>query len=416
MNGLLGRGRAGNEEGRLEGMRCLLACLTGLSQVAVQREEALGGASHHFSTPKKDNGLVDPTDKGKGKGVEEDPVHKLGTKSGGANSKRNPIPAELWQETLALLCESEYSIRADYARASVLFLQKEVPKEAWIAEAAGADDSRRNRSTLSSSLANGSDETTRFLHALNASAFTLAVSPALGLSSSTPPSASPSHQSSSQALVAGNGNAPPAPDRTTAETEPVSMTQINVIPPTPMNAPNGGEALPNATPAAPGKPELKRMPTARARKTSLAMSLLDPPPNQLVSPAPAPATPSDYSHLLEILKTAYEITPARAVLAGVPMLLALDGVAQSELAQGDEATKARRQGVRQVVAELWGIIGQIFEVPEVREAAETVSSHDQTLGYSSFLTIIGYLGHRKSSAAFRITWAATTAQRLAPSA
>lgn len=336
VNGLLGRGRFGNEHGRNEGMRCLLVALVGLMQAG----------------DKISKRATSPTDEGKGKGpsiLREFGVSQIMDEPGEARApplRRTRVRPDTWQDTLALLCESEYGVRAEYARALVVYIKDETPREVLPSEAVGelglarksrAEQNARRVPTLLG------DVTARFLHALHASAYTLAVSSSLGLSTVTPQSHS--QTSSTHAVTAEN---------TALSSEPATTV-------------DGGDS--EKVTQEKERPASRRTPVHRPRQLSLALSLLEPAPEQLPQTGPTPVGPSDFSHLIAVLTAAHEQLPTRSLLSGVPMLLALDAATQGEFANG-EAASLRRRAVWELVGHLWLVIARVWECDKLRACAE----------------------------------------------
>jgi hypothetical protein len=371
VKGLLGRGRVGNEKGREEGMRALLACLTLLVESAddkahmqiLGKEPTLDKAA----SKAENDALLQMSEKPASGSRQRDGEKRRDGETAAAavrHGRRNPVSTEVWQETLALLCESEYGVRSDYARALLLYLRKELPKEPWAMDEAGKElhVTERLKSVPERPHVHISDPTSRFLNALHASAFTLAVSSSLGLASNRSPSAS-SHNSS-QAL-----------------SSPTPLPVVNIIAPSPGGTPGAEETMAAATGTAEGSvnaPARRSTPSnsnahTRQRKGSLALSLLDPASGQFSSAAPCPASPYDYANLLTILTTVHKVLPVRAALTGVPMLLALDAVTRSQSDTDGQSGHARRRATREVVANVWAEIGKVWSCPEVEEVAKAVS-------------------------------------------
>ncbi|KAG8906442.1 plasma membrane localization protein [Tulasnella sp. 403] len=342
LNGLLGRGRVANDKGREAGMRCLVACLEGLLRVADET---------HPTPPKailRRSG--EQYKRGEGSQISADMVEPSSPPKDGINgdgriaspdahkNRRNKVAPEVWQDTLALLCEAEYAVRSDYALALVRFVRNEVPKEPYAvgAEKDKPEGSSRTRRLVpeQANVAFGSDATVRFLHALHASVYTLAIAPNLGLVSNAP-------SASSSSSLAG-----------------LSPSPINIIPPTPNGTPQQ-ETPARVDPAPSNSSEMSKSDAprrstppvvARPRQASLGLSLLDLPTPDTSLTSTAPATLSDYSHLLKILVAVHENLPARSLLTGVPMLLALDAAVGGAVEGDDEVNLHKRKVVREVVA------------------------------------------------------------------
>ncbi|KAG8956624.1 plasma membrane localization protein [Tulasnella sp. 424] len=368
VTGLLGRGRQGNDKGREEGMRCLIACLNGLFRVA---DEAHPPAPKLGVRKASDHRRVE-SGRFSGDSADVISLSKESTVDGRIGSpeiqrqRRNKVAPEVWQDTLALLCESEYAVRSDYASALVRFLKEEVKKEpfAVIPEKEKMDSASRSRkfATEQPDIVGPADSGVRFLNALHASAFTLALAPNLGLVSNAPSAAS------SSSLPA--------------------LSPINIIPPTPSGTPRGETAPPNGIT---GEPEivLDQQPTTtaqepphpirratpsgvRTRQASLGMSLLELPPSN-IPVIPSPATLSDFSHLLQVLTAVHEALPARAILTGVPMLLALDAAVGSAGDSEDESVLHKRKAVREVVGRTWSTIAAIWDCPTLKDQTAKIS-------------------------------------------
>jgi hypothetical protein len=346
VNGLLGRGRLGAERNRSEAIRCLVSCLVGLIKATELNKGRITG--HNRALPKDESA---PTEKGKWRasvdGATSDAEKLAVTTSSG---RRNPISPEVWQESLAALCESSYGVRAMYARTLEMYIRTEMSPEPYGAEDGIPDDQPINRvhpAALMSKVGRQSqfsDATYRFLNALHAAAYTLAVSSALGLSSDQ--TSGTSQASSSQGLA---------------------PTPINVIPATPVDTPRKEFPPPVTT------EETSKRASSRGRNISGALALLDP----TLGPSSGfrPPSPSDFAHLLTILCAVHERLPTRGLFAGVPMLLALDQ-ATSSIADSDNVNnaKGRKQATREVIARTWITIGKMWECNEVVEVAEAVSN------------------------------------------
>lgn len=380
INGLRGRGRDADEKGREEGMRCLVACLDGLLRVA---DEA------HPPRPKPASGRGSESSHGAGRATSPPLQHRsvgstessqlillasspAGQSTPGAapmvRGRRNKIAPEVWQDTLALLCEREYHVRSAYAAALVRFLREEIDKEPFAANNDEDVESRARRLTSDHpERPLSSDPTTRFLNALHASVFTLALASNLGLVAAAPSTSSVSSLS---------------PDST--------RSPINIIPPTPMgtpgvaerppvlnvSTPNGStDQLTQSDATAPQKASENHQSathgTQRARKASLGLALLDLSKPNSTSLTGAPATMSDYSHLLSVLTAVHETLPARSLLTGLPMIFALDAAARSD-PEEDNGTLLRKAAIREVVLQLWLVIGAIWGCTEILEQAQRV--------------------------------------------
>ncbi|EUC67410.1 cellular morphogenesis-like protein [Rhizoctonia solani AG-3 Rhs1AP] len=339
VSGLPGRARHGADRHRAEAIRCLVSCLVGLIKMT---ELNKGRITSHVHKQE-----VVPTEKGKWResvdGATSDAEKLAVTTSSG---RRNPISPEVWQESLAVLAESSFGVRADYARTLETYIRTELPPEPYGAKDGIPDDESIKRvhpGALNSKSGRQSqfmDSTYRFLNAFHASAYTMAVSTSLGLA--TDQTAGASQTSSSQALA---------------------PTPINIVPATPVE-----ENRRHELPPPPSEDASKRTPS-RGRNVSGALALLD--PHQNATSGYRPPSPSDYAHLVTVLCAMHERLPVRGLFAGVPMLLALDQAASS-IADGDgNSARGRKQAIREVIAQAWITIGKMWECKEVVNTAET---------------------------------------------
>ncbi|CAE6369506.1 unnamed protein product [Rhizoctonia solani] len=350
VQGLPGRGRHGADRNRSEAIRCLVACLVGLIKATELNKGRITSHAHKEE--------VAPTEKGKWRasvdGAASD-AEKLAVIT--SSGRRNPISPEVWQESLAVLAESSYGVRADYARTLEAYIRTELPPEPYGAQDGIRDDESIRRvhpgalHSKSGRQSQFTDATYRFLNALHASAYTLAISAALGLS--TDPLAGASQASSSQALA---------------------PTPINIVPATPVGTPK--HEIPPPVISEEGS---KRTPS-RGRTIFGALALLD--PNQGTSSGYRPPSPSDYAHLINVLCAMHERLPVRGLFAGVPMLLALDQAASSIGDNDGNNARGRKQAAREVIAQAWITIGKMWECPEVVNAAEAALT---TLSMSSYI-------------------------------
>ncbi|WWC71678.1 uncharacterized protein I206_105636 [Kwoniella pini CBS 10737] len=304
----------------------------------------------------------------------ENPPQKIHHKS----SRRNPISPEVWQETIPLLCEANYSVRITYARALLLFIQTELPR---LPIANGTK------------LPNNDAGLYRFLNALNASIYTLLMSNCLGVGMGELPSPE---------IVLNTSTAPtPLPDTHPAivpssseDKEENGMldknnisserngsilnkekgVSFNLISPTSQNQSNGQTPTPSdGGPNGSGTvtPNKKRQP----RRASLPLNRLQ--SNLNVSSFDQVATPNDFSIIFRILIEIYtEILPAQAIFVGIPMLLALDRDSGNDLIRrsndGRNASWVieRKKAIRELVCYVFRAIGEKWGVFNVQDIAQ----------------------------------------------
>ncbi|KAF7301808.1 Cellular morphogenesis-related protein [Mycena indigotica] len=244
-----------------------------------------------------------------------------------AKTKRTRVPPDIWQDTLSILCETDYAVRADYALGLIFYLENEIPT---VGETSEGDGVKKIRHLIESPfhhnadvriLVQSGDFGTKFLNAIQAYVYALATSSSLGLSSGV----------SSSGNSIANGPATAEPEGTATEESEGNVQG------------NGRRSIGSQAP--------------RARKVSVMHRLLDRSPSR--ASGGAAATLSDYSHILSILNTIHEQFPVRGLLTGVPMLLALDK--QTEAHDGDDfATTTRKNATKMVIARVWAAIGRIW--------------------------------------------------------
>lgn len=284
--------------------------------------------------------------------------------------RRSPISPDVWQETLPLLCESTYAVRAAYARALVLFIERELPRED------------------KSSSGMGEPAVHRFCSALHATVYTLAMSSCLGTGSPAPSVDSPKQLSpaahapdlptapeaaaAGSAPLAASDSKPSTPSEDKGKDKPERGVSFNITEPTPLDTPT---ETGQATPTGQGTP---------SRKASRSLRRVSLPLNRLNSYAVLDsfenvATPFDFSAILKVLEELYKAVPLSALSTGVPMLLALDADAGNELIRrpGDERTGSwvleRRRAIRETVAFCWLRISQQWGIQPVQDLANKVS-------------------------------------------
>lgn len=354
-------------------VRVLVYCIIGVMHVAQQGDRMEANRS---PTPRPDAA--------KGKAPQ---ISGIETPRPAKSRRRTPVSPDVWQETLPLLCESTYAVRSAYARALILFIENELPRE------------DRN------STGSGDPAVYRFCNALHATVYTLAMSSWLRTGSPVPSIASPKQLSpvaQTSELPVVDSPTPVTADKSAAAATatdrnkvpfPVtdSSTSASVIdskPPTPSedkrDKPEKGvsfnitEPTPLDTPTGTGQLTPSKRNSRSIRRVSLPLNRLD-------SSAPVlesfdnVATPYDYSAILKILEEVYKAVPLSALSTGVPMLLALDADAGNELIRkpGDENQGSwvleRRRAIRETVAFCWNRLGEQWGIREIEDMVNKVS-------------------------------------------
>lgn len=375
-------------------VRVLIYCIIGVMHVAQREDEQ---EARRSSTPQPNAH--------KGKGPQ---ISGIETPRPARSKRRSPVSPLVWQDTLPLLCESTYAVRAAYARALILYIEKEMPRE--------------DRHSTGS----GDPATWRFCNALHATIYTLAMSSFLGTGSPTPtpkqqsPAATtvplpttmngdsevPVPTSSGEAKSAADSEPVPAPVTTVDKASSTSSVpsrkgsddkgrdkqekekgvSFNITEPTPMDTPSGtGQGTPPVAGVG-GSGTGQLTPRKNSRSASAAARRVSLPLNRLNSSAVLEsfdnvATPFDYSAIIKILEELYKAVPLAATATGVPMLLALDADAGNELIRrpglGDERNGSwaveRRRAIRETIAFSWLRLGQQWGAQDLQAVATKVS-------------------------------------------
>ncbi|BEI81965.1 hypothetical protein CcaverHIS002_0211250 [Cutaneotrichosporon cavernicola] len=337
---------------RQEILRVLIHCITGVMVAADRGDEIEAEARERPASPL-------PMDKGKGLALDSPAVEMPRARDAG---RRNPIAPEVWQETLPLLCESSYPVRAAYARALIFYLQTELPRD------------KRPRPD--------EPNIVRFCQAVNAAVYTLAMSSRLG--QGEPLSGPPTPSRSSSANMLGSGASTPPRGQG-------GIVSFVVSEPTPVDTPTGtishvpngndrshaGAAATSASANGAGTPGSgavtpPRKPLRGGRRVSLPLNRLI----TVTEPGPfdAVATPFDYAAILALMGELHAAVPSAALETSAPMLFALDSDAGNELTRRPGMSGAyvleRRRAVRETLLILWRHISRSWGVFSVLGMAE----------------------------------------------
>ncbi|PFH52849.1 hypothetical protein AMATHDRAFT_138947 [Amanita thiersii Skay4041] len=298
LQGLPGSGTHNVVRGRSEAIRGLLAALRGLIYTANKQElvndrENLPGTSPTLSDDKTMKGA--------------DEIH----------FRRTRVPPDIWHETLSLLCDNDYSVRADYADVLVFYLIDEMPKHGDITSHDGRkrprkQSERRLYHAVTMNVIIQGDFVTKVITAIHAYLYILSTACTLGIDSSP---------NSPCAVLPVADNADSA-DSTKSMVQQSSRLK-----------------------------KLDRVQRLTERVTGIVTSSCC-------------ASLADYAHMLHILTTVHEQTPVRGLLTGVPMLLALDASTRQQT-KHDSLTALRVSVVREVIARVWLVLGQVWDCSEL---------------------------------------------------
>lgn len=332
------------DKSRPEILRVLIYAITGLLDSAMTADVAEARATAHRESFSANKGKAPARDS-----LLDQPVRSTG--------RRNPVSVEVWQETLPLLCEASYAVRAAYARALVLFLTNELPRD-------------NNPVPIESPLY-------RFCNAVHAAIYTLAMSSCLGTGSSTSSIIAPSDspvipstefkETSTDASEQGQVKSDQSESASKAEAKPgKNGVSFNLTEPTP-------SATPGDTTNGAATPTKRRR---GSRRVSLPLNRLD--SSLVLAHFENVATPFDFAVIVKIQYELHDAVPYAALFTGVPMLLALDRDAGTELVRrpGDGRQNAwvleRKRSIREVLALIWKRLGDRWGLQELADFANKV--------------------------------------------
>ena len=326
VQGVSGPRKSGYTQSRTQAIRCLLAGLLGMIRAANK-----SGGTHTSAGNGRDH-----SQRGTSFKSSSPPQTLL--------SQRTKVPADVWQDTLSILCDEDYGVRADYFDALVFYLRNEMPKEG---DHTGIDGIKRTRPAAEGprwqatnvNMLLQEDLRTKFLNAVHAYLYVLATTSCLGYTSGSTPT--PEHSTNEDSLAHVR---PGTSEKSSAGTD--------------RSLGNGRRSVALAAPP-------------RSRKISVIQSLLDRVPQNVSKSASAYA--SDYAHILAVLMTIHQELPIRGLLTGVPMLLALEAAAHRSDVD-DPMTSCRVKAIKEIVTLVWSVIAKTWDCPELLEASRKVSS------------------------------------------
>ena len=313
---------------RSQAIRCLLAGLSGLILVADAAKR-----------DGRDKGTMSP---------ESSFLLSSGTSSPSSQvPQRRRVSGEIWYETLNLLCDGDYAVRSDYAHTLVTYLRQEFAKRGDSGSARRPRQMTEENSPIqvnNISLMLFGDPGTRSLHAIHAYLYMLATSSSLG--SVADPSPSPAYSLNGDRASVGVSSTAPSTDPS-------------------------GQSM-EATELMASRPSSSRRSAGtviRSRKASNTQRLLEC-TSQKVSSATL-ASLSDHALILHVLTAIHEEVPIRGLLTGIPMLLSLDAASQIK-DESDLCVRQRAKVLKEVIARVWLVIGQVWECAELMKLAESV--------------------------------------------
>jgi hypothetical protein len=330
---------------RSQAIRCLLHALVGLVRSADRRAQITEKpASPTLKSPtgEKPSFFHSTTQMSEATIKASDMTLKAEKSRPAHQTRRTKVEAEVWQDTLTLLCDGDYSVRSDYFDSLIFYLQSEISKDGEFTDADGvrrirrlADGPTRQASTISALLVG--DVVTRLLNGLHAYLYMLTTSESLGHNQGP---RTPS-RSSRSVVDAGSMEGDP-----TEESDPSATVSTSKI-------------------------------STRSRRTSMTQRIVQSASTRGLTSTTA-ATVSDYAHVLAAMNAIHEQLPVRGLLTGVPMLIALTNVIGHNT-QADEGAKQRVTVVREVVARTWLTIGRVWAQSKLCELADQVSNCHESL-------------------------------------
>ena len=381
--GLSGLERDTSDKGRAQALRALIAGLVGLMHTSTRRVDQRSSAQtprseqeYTFSSQKLSDSAQSPNG--------DRPARISIERADGHLTKRTKISPETWQDTLNLICNVDFSVRSDYARALIVYLESEISSRG---EYTDDDGVRRNRPLSVSQIqqagnviaARHGEKATRFLHAIHVYLYILATSSTFH---------SPAHT--------------PSPIRSPPPDIPEAVMVTPATPDASHDAFGGVEVEDRSSPARSqfGRQSLS-LPT-RARKLSLVRRIISRLPSRITPSSLPLATASDYRNIASILSRIHEKLPIHGLLTGVPFLLTLSSVMHvDDIDITDRACMGRIWSMREMISRVWLIVGEAWNCSELVEMAQKVDN-------------IIFLGSCSFSFAFEALSSMPTSSRLPP--
>ena len=381
--GLSGLERDTSDKGRAQALRALIAGLVGLMHTSTRRVDPRSSAQtprseqeYTFSSQKLSDSAQSPNG--------DRPARISTERADGHLTKRTKISPETWQDTLNLICNVDFSVRSDYARALIVYLESEISSRG---EYTDDDGVRRNRPLSVSQIqqagnviaARHGEKATRFLHAIHVYLYILATSSTFH---------SPAHT--------------PSPIRSPPPDIPEAVMVTPATPDASHDAFGGVEVEDRSSPARSqfGRQSLS-LPT-RARKLSLVRRIISRLPSRITPSSLPLATASDYRNIASILSRIHEKLPIHGLLTGVPFLLTLSLVMHvDDIDITDRACMGRIWSMREMISRVWLIVGEAWNCSELVEMAQKVDN-------------IIFLGSCSFSFAFEALSSMPTSSRLPP--
>ena len=350
---LSGFERDSSGRGRTQALRALIASLVGLMHTPTRQRPSTETPRSEQEFTFSSQRLADPT-----RSPNRDMLTRIYTEraDGGPRlTKRTKISPETWQDTLNLICNVDFSVRSDYARALVVYLESEISTRG---EYTDGDGVRRDRPLTVSQIQHAGnviatlygDKATRFLHAIHVHLYILATSPTFH---------SPARS--------------PSPVHSPVRDVPEAVMVIPATPDTSREAFGGVEDRSSPARSHNGRHSLSL--PSRARKLSLVRRIISRLPSRIAPSSLPLATASDYRNIGSILARIHEKLPIHGLLTGVPFLLALSSVMHADDVNiTDSACLGRIWSMREMISRVWLIIGEAWSCSALVEMAQKVDT------------------------------------------
>lgn len=295
--------------------------------------------------------------------------------------RRNPISPEIWQDTLPLLCEATYAVRAEYARALVLYLQREFPASVRVlTNGMGSEHSIHLKQARLGAI--------RFLHAMNATLYTLAISNRLGYAGPaqiSAPAVAPIIQETAPTPFSDS------PQATTPNTAKSINTPVRAVPsPQPQNHSSNSSVQEDRPPPliARRSSKLVSLPVHRMNGVAFGDTITEHVLADDKNEAKVVATPGDYLALSSIIDTTLQALPIHSSIVVIPMLIAIDNDAGRILVprpnendeDDDYFSMQRRRACKEVVCSAWQEIATHYSISELSNTVDQVGLLPKTMG------------------------------------
>lgn len=352
-----------------EVIRVMIACMVNLM---LSSEPTLGTAIPTTATGDNDHLSATPS---KGKGPSNSRINTPdinGNQSPvqGRSSRRNPISPEIWQDTLPLLCEATYAVRAEYARALLLYLRQEFPASVRI-----LTNGRETEHGLH--LKQARLGAIRFLHALNATIYTLTFSNRLGYAG---PAKMSAHTVGPIIQEISPSPMYESPQAATPDTRSMGTPSRAVPTPRPRDNDSAEQEGPPPSLLSRRSSKLVSLPIHRMNHSTFGEPISEDPTTEAnARGGETVATAYDYLALSVILVTVLRVLPVEGVSTIVPMLIAMDNDAGQILVRppnGDdnECLWERRRACKELVCSAWREIASHYSLHELLNTLEEVRS------------------------------------------